>query len=160
MGLRFYYSVDGLSKSNLLVISADGSGHDFSSDFRTRGKNSSVELSIRASSNTVFSGAESDSIVLDTSNQWIAHYNSDNPAGIQAHFFGNEIIKQILSQSGCVGIRCYYALNDAGVQQLLLVGVTSAGENILPSSSTGGRVADGGGTIADVSFPCPTYCNG
>src|SRR5260221_5614225 len=58
MGLRFYYSIDDLSKSNLLVIGADGSGHDFSSDFRTRGKNSSAELSIRASSNAVFSGAE------------------------------------------------------------------------------------------------------
>ena len=158
MGLRFYYSVDESNKSNLLVMGADGSGHDFSSDFRTRGKNSSAELSIRASSNAVFSGAEGDSIVLDTSNQWMAHYNSNNPTGIQAHFFGYEIINQILSQNGCVGIRCYYALNDAGVQQLLLVGVTSTGENILPLSSTGGRVADDG-TIADVSFPCPSHCN-
>lgn len=159
MGLRFYYSIDESNKSNLLVMGADGRGQDFSSDFRTRGKNSSVVLNIEASSNAIFSGAESDSIVLDTSKQWLAHYNSNNPAGIQAHFFGHQIIKQILSQNGCVGIRCYCALNDAGVQQLLLIGVTSSGQNILPQSLNGGRTT-GDGTIADMSLPCPTYCQG
>ncbi len=159
MGLRFYYSVDESSKPNLLVMGADGTGQDFSSDFRTKGKNSSVALNIGASFNNTFSGAEGDSIVLDASKQWLAHYNSDNPNGIQAHFFGHEIINQILSQNGCVGIRCYYALNDAGIQQLLLVGVTSSGQNILPQSLNGGRTT-GDGTIADMSLPCPTYCQG
>jgi hypothetical protein len=53
----------------------------------------------------------------------------------------------------------YYALNNSGVQQILLVGVNSRGQNILPVSLTGGKVTDGGGTVADASYPCPSYCN-
>ncbi|MBI1767874.1 MAG: hypothetical protein HY015_09835 [Bacteroidetes bacterium] len=159
IGIRFYYAMDDSFNPNLLLIGADGSGQNFLSDLRARGKNSSVVLNAGAFSNNSLLETEEDLIATDKSNQWIANYNSTNPLGVQAHFFGNEILRQILSLNGCIGIRCYYALNDAGVQQLLLIGVTNEGVNLLPlSSSTLGRVADGGGTIADASFPCPTYC--
>ena len=159
MGIRFYYSKADNGNDHLLAVPASGNGNDFSFPFNGRGVNSSVELGFQGSPNT-FSGNESDSVSLEAGDHFIDNYNVSNPSGIQAHFFGHEIIRQILSESNCIGIRCYYALNDAGVQQLLLVGVTSSGENILPIQTSGGRVSDGGGTIADVSSPCPTYCSG
>lgn len=61
-----------------------------------------------------------------------------------------------------MGIRIYYALNDAGVPQLLLVGATGTGENILPEQGLNAKVADdptAPATVADMSYPCPTYCN-
>jgi hypothetical protein len=52
----------------------------------------------------------------------------------------------------------YYALDDSGNRQILLVGVDAKGNDLLPSA--GGRIADGGNTVADMSWPCPTYCSG
>lgn len=103
-----------------------------------------------------FTGQEGDPITLDLAREWTKNYRELNPDRIEAHFFGNEIIKQILNQSECVGIRIYYAIDDKGVQQLLLVGVDATGNNLLPGMQT----TDGDGNIiADMSFPCPTYCD-
>ena len=160
IGIRFYYSIDDSDTPSLLANGVDASGNDLSPAFGIRGKNSSVSLNVEPASLNMFAGTEGESIALDLSRRWVGNYNSINPGRIQAHFFGYELINQILSQSGCVGIRAYYALNDAGVQQLLLVGVNGRGSNLLPLSSTVGRVSGGGGTIGDASLPCPTYCSG
>ena len=74
------------------------------------------------------------------------------------HFFGSEIIQQILSESECVGIRIYYAIDENGEKKLILVGVDSNGENLLPAA--GGKISDGGNQLADYSWPCPDYCPG
>jgi hypothetical protein len=107
-----------------------------------------------------FSSEVSEVISEYESKQWIANHSQAKPSGLIAHFFGHQIITQILSEPGCLGIRMYYAINDSGIPQVLLVGVNAMGQNLLPSSSVGGRVADNGNTIADISFPCPTYCSG
>jgi len=159
MGIRFYYSVDDSGNPVVFATGADGNGNDFSSNYKMRGKNSSVLLKEAASLTYSLTQTDADSTTVIVTNKWKNNYNSINPTGIQAHFFGFEILKQILSSSGCVGIRCYYALNDSGVQQRLLVATTSDGKNILPTSLTGGRTADDG-TIGDLSFTCPTRCSG
>jgi len=158
MGIRFYYSISDSGNNHLLAVPATGDGNDFSVVYQASGLNSPVDLAY-SGSQFVFTGAEADSLSSETAKHLIDNYKVSNASGVEAHFFGHEIIRQILSENNCVGIRCYYALNDAGVQQLLLVGVSSTGVNILPSQSIGGRVTDNG-TIADVSSPCPTYCSG
>lgn len=158
MGIRFYYSVDDKGYSAVFATGADDKGNDFISNYKARGKNSPAVLDVAASLVTTFSSTDADSTTTDITNKWKSNYTAINPDGVQAHFFGFEIIRQILSATGCTGIRCYYALNDSGVQQLLLIGVTSGGQNILPKSITGGRTADDG-TIADLSHMCPTECS-
>jgi len=158
MGIRFYYSVDDFGNSVVFATGADGKGKDFISDYNMRGKNSSAALNVAASLVNTLSLTDADSTTIVITNKWKDNYNAIKPDGIQAHFFGFEIIKQILSATGCVGIRCYYALDDSGVQQLLLIGTTTDGKNILPTSLTGGRTAEDG-TIGDISYPCPTHCN-
>jgi hypothetical protein len=160
LGIRFYYSLDDSKNSFVLATATDRSGQDFSTSYKMKARVSSIALKdISLSTTALFSGVETDSVATDVSKHWRANYNNSNPKGIQAHFFGFEIIKQILAETGCVGIRCYYALNNAGVQQLLLVGVTSNGQSILPLTLLGGRTADDG-TVADASAPCPSYCTG
>lgn len=106
-----------------------------------------------------FNGSEGDPIDLATALNWTAHYReTTDPDDIQAHFFGSEILQQLLNESGCVGIRVYYAVDDAGAKKLILVGVDSHGENLLPA--TGGKVEGGGNILADYSYPCPDYCPG
>lgn len=93
-----------------------------------------------------FTGNEAERFPLETSAVWTANYRKANPNGIKAHFFGMNIINEILAQDGCVGIRCYYALDEKGVQQMIMVGADRE-ENDLYN-----------GIIAEVSSPCPPFC--
>ena len=93
-----------------------------------------------------FTGKEASAIAVTTAAQWTARYRTANPTGIKGHFFGKDILNSILAQTGCVGIRCYYSLDDKNVQQLILVGA-DANQNDLYN-----------GIIAEMSAPCPTYC--
>ena len=93
-----------------------------------------------------FTGDEAEEFPLKTAAEWTANYRKSNPEGIKGHFFGVKIIEKILKQQGCVGIRCYYALDEKGVQQLIIVGADKD-ENDLYE-----------GIIAEVSLPCPPFC--
>jgi hypothetical protein len=95
-----------------------------------------------------FNGTEGAPIALDKAASWTANYKVTIPSnGIKAHFFGKDILNQILSQEGCMGIRMYYAKDDDGVQQLILIGANAAEQDMI------------NGTIADYSSPCPTACD-
>ena len=93
-----------------------------------------------------FTGDEAKEFPLETAAEWTRNYRESNPNGIKAHFFGNKIIKKILDQQGCVGIRCYYALDEKGIQQMIMVGADKD-ENDLYN-----------GIIAEISLPCPPFC--
>ena len=105
-----------------------------------------------------FNSAVGDPLDLATAKRWTENFRQrmSKADEIRSHYFGNEIIQGILSQSGCVGIRIYYALDDNGDKKLLVVGVDSSGKDLLPAD--GARVEDEGNTIADYSLPCPTLC--
>ena len=83
---------------------------------------------------------------LNQASQWTANYRAANPNLIKAHAFGKNAIKKIFQQAGCVGMRIYYALDENGVQQLIIVGV-DANANDLHQ-----------GLIAERSMPCPPLC--
>ena len=95
-----------------------------------------------------FTGNEDHSIPLATASQWTKNYRDANPSGVTiAHFYGKEAIMAILSQANCVGIRIYYALDDNGAKQLILVGANAA-ENDLYN-----------GLLAERSVKCPEQCS-
>jgi hypothetical protein len=94
-----------------------------------------------------FSGKEAEQFPLATAAQWTARFrNSITPGTTIAHFFGCEIIKLILSQEGCKGIRVYYALDENNNRQLIMVGA-DANENDMYN-----------GIIAEKSSLCPPFC--
>lgn len=93
-----------------------------------------------------FNGTEGAPIELSKAADWTANYRNANSEGIRAHFFGKDILNEILAQEGCEGIRIYYALDDDGTQQLILVGA-DASENDMVD-----------GIVADYSKPCPSQC--
>lgn len=94
-----------------------------------------------------FNGTEGAPIPLETASEWTANYRNSHPGETIAHFFGRDILEAILAQPECVGIRMYYALDDEGKKQLVLVG---AKEN---------RDDQVTGIIADLSWPCPDGCS-
>jgi hypothetical protein len=113
--------------------------------------------SARLVTNYKLNGKEGDVIDYNVARKWVANYQKANPTGNMAHFFGYEIIKELLAQEGCVGLRMYYAIDDAGERQIILVGVDEKGMDIKPGAN--GRTKDEG-SVADASYPCPTYCSG
>jgi hypothetical protein len=106
--------------------------------------------------NYTFNGQEGDPISLEVAQRWTTNFKIDNPTGTKAHFFGLEILKLLLAEEGCVGIRMYYAIDDEGKRQIILVGVNSNGDDLLPASMQ--LDGDGGNIVADASYPCPSFC--
>lgn len=142
------------------VLSCDEEQESVFSTEKTEMKNEEKNRtkSNRSSGITNFDGTEGDPIDLVTAKKWASNFRETMTSSdeIQAHYFGFEIIKQILEQPGCVGIRMYYALDEKGEKKLLLVGVDAQGENMIPSEN--GLTTDGGNIVGDYSLPCPDYC--
>lgn len=100
-----------------------------------------------------FTGSEGNPIELEVAARWTANYRSaqtntdDTPT--KAHFYGREVLQQLLEQACCMGIRIYYALDEQGQKQLVLVGADAEGNDMEdlviddskicpPNCSTGG----------------------
>ena len=95
-----------------------------------------------------FTGNEGTVITLAEGSTMTADYRATISTGdTLALAVGKNKLASILGQSGCMGIRMYYALNDKGDQQLVLVGVDANGDDMTA------------GTIVDNLVPCPTTCS-
>lgn len=107
-----------------------------------------------------FDGTESGPIPLATAKEWTANYRATiKPGETLAHYFGGDIIQKVLKEAGCVGIRVYYAIDDKGQKQLLIVGVDENGDNLLPAEVAEARGEDDF-IIVDKSTSCPPQCPG
>src|SRR4051812_16159106 len=95
----------------------------------------------------IFDGNESEQITLTEATSWTDNYRQAYPGTIKAHFFGINKLQDILTQDGCIGIRAYYAIDDVGKRQLVLVGVTEDGKDLYH------------GILLDKSVPCPNVCD-
>lgn len=94
-----------------------------------------------------YTGTENHVITLDQAVKYVENFkNSPTAPTIKANYFGKSIFDKILSQPGCVGIRCYYGKNDDGTPNVVLVGVDGGGNDLT------------GGILGDIGFPCPPFC--
>lgn len=93
-----------------------------------------------------FDGTEGEKITLTVASGWTENYRdvmgSGDPKG---HFFGKDILNDILAQDGCQGIRIYYGINDDDEKVLILAGAKANEDDITD-------------LIADKSRPCPSFC--
>ncbi len=93
-----------------------------------------------------FNGTEGGLIPLEDGADMTARYRDQNPNQIKGHFFGKDVLNELLDQEGCMGIRMYYGIDDKGKKALVIVG-TDADENDLTTK------------VGDVSLPCPSRCS-
>jgi len=103
-----------------------------------------------------FTGDEGKMIDPTLAQQWIDNYQkSAGPDAIHGEFFGFRRLSELIGQGNAIGIRIYYAKDDAGVQRLILVAVSPNEDNIakIQGSSVQGLVLDHG-------MNCPPYCTG
>lgn len=111
-----------------------------------------METTVRA---TPITGKEGAEIELNVAAEWTKNHRERHPHNSISQFFGNEILKKLLDQPGCLGIRIYYAnsqkLNGwqkfilsisnflkksvagaVGEDHFILVGATAEGLDMLP----------------------------
>lgn len=94
-----------------------------------------------------FNGTEGAPIELELAKTWTSNYRKQFTGTIKALFFGKDILQNIMNQEGCMGIRFYNALDEAGMQKLVIVGANAAGEDMCD------------GIVADYAVPCPNMCD-
>jgi hypothetical protein len=103
-------------------------------------------------------GNEGAEIDIKIAAEWTKNYRDRHPGQTISQFFGVELIKKIIEQPGCLGIRIYYAnsqpqhpwhcsmmadaafaknMADAhGEDHVILTGVTREGLDLLPTGNT------------------------
>ena len=93
-----------------------------------------------------FDGTEGGAITLADGAALTKEHRQRNPGALKGHFFGKEILGQILDQEGCVGIRMYHGQDGDGNRQLVLVGADEYEDDMLD-------------LVGDISAPCPNKCS-
>jgi len=94
-----------------------------------------------------FTGNENHSISLNDATRLTATYRETNGEEFLGGYFGQEAIKSILNQNGCVGIRIYNAIDDNDRPTFVLVGVTADNNDMT------------GGELAEFMIGCPPNCD-
>lgn len=64
----------------------------------------------------------------------------------------------VLAQPDCVGLRVYFGMTEELKVKVIVVGVNSEDEDILPSSGAAAAGGDGETGIIEYGRPCPEYC--
>lgn len=97
-----------------------------------------------------FNGSEGAPIDRTEAAKWTANYRNAvagaNGAAVKAHFYGREVLQKLLDQPGCMGIRMYYARDEKGQKQLILVGADADGNDMEE-------------LVVDSSKVCPPDCS-
>ena len=91
-----------------------------------------------------FNGTEGGEITLEKGADLTAEYRRLNPGATLGHFMGKDILKDLLDQTGCEGIRIYYGIDSDGKKQLVLVGADEEENDMLE-------------LVADESWKTPPY---
>ncbi|TAK52117.1 MAG: hypothetical protein EPO24_15425 [Bacteroidetes bacterium] len=93
-------------------------------------------------------GNSNQQISLADATKFTANFRSSVPgSAVKSGAFDKAVISQILGQQGCEGIRCYYGLKDDGAPAVILVGIDSAGNDMV------------NGILGENWFPCPPFCD-
>ena len=84
-------------------------------------------------------------------NEFVGSFQKAYPNEPGGYTVGRNIIDAILAQPGCVGLRFYNALNEAGEKTMVYVGIDAEGKDILKRTVVmhNGGLADLDGIMAD-----------
>ena len=93
-----------------------------------------------------FDGTEGGAISLEDGAALTARYRVTHPLQRKGHFFGKDILNEILAQEGCMGIRMYHGLNTLSQHEMVIVGADADGNDMTS-------------LIADFAAPCPKTCS-
>jgi hypothetical protein len=67
------------------------------------------------------------------------HNDKNSMENSYSYVIGKNIIEQVLSQPGCVGVRFFDAINEANEKTLVFVGIDSKGKSIIEITTVNGH---------------------
>ena len=114
-------------------------------------------------------------ITLDKAKKMTKKFRGDKRRVVKDEYHGKGILPTcetfergafdvLLAQPGCVGVRCYYAMDDEMKVHLVIVGVNGKDEDILPaqtdslSKELSIDATETQAVILDNSIRCPVEC--
>ncbi|MFN7044414.1 MAG: hypothetical protein ACK4M1_04405 [Flavobacterium sp.] len=90
-------------------------------------------------------------ITLEDATKWIKNWRTNLPKDpAKAHLIQKQALLDVMEPSDVVAIRAYMAIDDDGIQKVVLVGVDANGQDLV----------DDNHILVDRSLPCPPYCSG
>lgn len=89
-------------------------------------------------------------ITLDQAKAWAKSWRNNPPKDLaKGHLITGQALTELLASEGVVNVRAYMGVDESGIQKLMLVGVNSAGNDMI----------DAGHLIYDKTEPCPSCCD-
>jgi hypothetical protein len=87
----------------------------------------------------------------DTAKEFIKAFDREFPTENKFFTMGKNILEQVLSQPGCVGMRFYNGINEKGQKTLVYVGVDAEGKDLIERTvvQEDGGIATVKGLIVD-----------
>jgi hypothetical protein len=67
------------------------------------------------------------------------HNDKNSVENSYSYVIGKNIIEQVFAQPGCVGVRFFDAINEAGEKTLVFVGIDSKGKSIIEITTVNGH---------------------
>jgi hypothetical protein len=122
---------------------------------------------VEKSKHPVLTGKEGEEFDLHTAASWTKNHRERHPEHPHSHFFGKEILQQILNQEGCVGLRFYHAHSkthseNGGEKHLIIVGAKADGTDMLNTASAQKLsrkelkgIAAAHDVVGQEALPCP-----
>jgi hypothetical protein len=109
-----------------------------------------------------FPGAEKHEISLEEAKKHIQrHKKKPLHPKHNGGSFDRAAIEKILAQPGCARLRIYHGRDAKGNPNLILVGVDSAGKDMLPAKKGKLKASLNANqaSIMEKAWPCPPYCD-
>lgn len=88
-------------------------------------------------------------ITLEEALKWIKNWRTNLPQEpAKAHLIQKQAFLDVMAPDDVVAVRAYMAIDDKGVQKVILVGVDANGQDL----------TDDNHILVDKSYPCPPDC--
>ena len=88
-------------------------------------------------------------ITLEEALKWIKNWRTNIPKEpAKAHLIEKQALLDVMEPSDVVSVRAYMAVDDKGIQKLVIVGVDENGQDLVDSDHI----------IVDHTKPCPPDC--
>ncbi|MCB0297052.1 MAG: hypothetical protein KDG51_17840 [Calditrichaeota bacterium] len=143
VGIRYYYGIDADGVCRLVLVGVDENRNDLLDA-------TAPLLALRDPHNRYgqVSAAEADHTVsLAAAAQLTRRYRrSAGERAVIGGYFGKAALEKLLAQPECIGVRYYFGREDDGKPVIVLLGVDSAGRDLLD------------GVLLDLSMLCPPFC--
>ncbi|SRR6266404_2595450 len=76
-----------------------------------------------------------------------------------AETFDRALFDKLLSEKDCASIRIYFGMKEDLQVRVIVVGVNSKNEDLLPAGEPGSATTEtDGNSIGEEGAPCPTWC--